>query len=240
MTKVFAVNGSPRMDKGSTAVVLAPFLQGMTEAGAQVDLVYVDRLKIAACDCGGLRCWFRYPGECHHRDDMRDLYPRLREADILVLATPVYVPLPGDMQHFVNRLTPLLEPLVETRGGRTRAHFRRGVAIKKIVLVSTGGWWEKENFDTVLRIVDELAEDASVEFAGALLRPHVDAMTRDGEFTPDAKDILRLVEQAGRELIQDGAMNGATLKAISRPLVTREIYNRWFNQSVAAVSEDSD
>jgi len=45
MTTVLAVNGSPRMEKGSTAMILAPFLQGMTAAGAQADVVCVDRLR---------------------------------------------------------------------------------------------------------------------------------------------------------------------------------------------------
>jgi multimeric flavodoxin WrbA len=241
MSKVVAVNGSPRMEKGSTAMIAAPFLKGMTDAGAQVDLVYVDRLKIKPCDCGEMRCWFKHSGECHHRDAMRDLYPALREAEILVLATPVYVPLPGNLQHFINRLSPLMDPVVETRAGRTRARLRSDVGIKKFVLVSTGGWWEKENFGTVTRIVQELAENGSVEFAGAVLRPHVEAMKRDGQLTTDGKEVIRMLERAGRELIQDRVMSAATLEAISRPLILRETYNRWFNQSAATASgEDID
>jgi multimeric flavodoxin WrbA len=230
MTKVVAINGSPRMEKGCTAMILTPFLRGMTAAGAQTDVVYVDRLKIKPCDCGQMRCWFEHPGECRHKDDMQELLPRLKEADIFVLATPVYVPLPGDMQHAINRLSPLMDPVVENRGGRTRARFRSDVAIKKMVAVSTGGWWEKENFGTVVRIVQELAENASVEFAGAVLRPHVDVMKRDGELTADGEAVLRAAEQAGRELIGKGAMDGATLEAISRPLISEKVHRRWFNE----------
>jgi len=230
MTTVLAVNGSPRMEKGSTAMILAPFLQGMTAAGAQADIVYVDRLKIKPCDCGEMRCWFKHPGECRHKDDMQDLLSRLRGADILVLATPVYVPLPGNMQHAINRLSPLMEPVVENRGGRTRARLREGVAIKKMVAVSTGGWWEKENSDTVVRIVQELAENASVEFAGAVIRPHADVMRRNGELTADGETVLRAAEQAGRELMEKGAMDKATLEAVSRPLISEKAHRRFFNQ----------
>jgi multimeric flavodoxin WrbA len=230
MTNVVAINGSPRMEKGSTAAILAPFLRGMTAAGARADVVYVDRLKIKPCDCGEMRCWFKHPGECRHKDDMPDLLLRLREADILVLATPVYVPLPGNMQHAINRLSPLMDPVVVYRGGRTRARFRAGVAIKKMVAVTTGGWWEKENSDTVVRIVQELAENASVEFAGAVIRPHVDVMKRGGELTPDGEIVVRAVEQAGRELIEKGAMDRATLEAVCRPLVPEKVHRRWFNE----------
>lgn len=239
--KVLAVNGSPRAEKGNTEMVLAPFLEGMRDAGAEVETVYPSRLKLRACDCGAMRCWFKHPGECCHMDGMRALYPRLAEAGIVVFATPVYVPLPGAMQDFINRLSPLMDPVVSTRNGRTRAQLRDGVATRKYVLVSTGGWWEPENFGTVLRIVQELAENAGVEFGGALLRPHVEVMTREGALTADGEDVIRAVRQAGRELIENGAIKLSTLEAVGRPLIARETYNRWFNQSVAAAfDEDAD
>jgi len=171
MAKAVVINGSPRKDKGNTAMILDPFIHGMTEAGADVEVFYTKNLKVKPCT-GQLQCWGKTPGECYIKDDMQKLYPKLREADILVLATPVYIPLPGEMQNVINRLCPLLDPFLEFREGRTRAMFRKDVGIRKIVLVSTGGWWEKANFGTVVRITEELAKDASVEFAGAVLRPH--------------------------------------------------------------------
>lgn len=230
MSRAVAVNGSPRTDKGDTAMVLTPFLRGMKEAGTDVELVYASRLRINPCSCGELLCWYGEPGECCVEDDMQSLYPRLREADTLVLATPVYIPLPGDMQNVINRLCPLLEPFLETRAGRTRARFREGVGIRKIVLVATGGWWEKENFDTVVRIVMELAEDASVGFAGAVLRPHAFLLKRKGELTKDGAVVLDAVRQAGFELAQNGAMSEATLEAVSRPLMSEEEFRRRYSQ----------
>jgi multimeric flavodoxin WrbA len=161
------------------------------------------------------------PGECCIKDKMQLLYPELREADILVLATPVYIPLPGDMQNIINRLCPLLDPVLEFRKGRTRATFRKDVRIRAIVLVSASGWWEKQNFGTVLRIVKEFAEDASVNFAGAVLRPHASVMRKDGELTQDGRAVLDAVRKAGYELAKSGAMREETLKAISRPLISR-------------------
>ncbi|MEM2102882.1 MAG: flavodoxin family protein, partial [Candidatus Bathyarchaeia archaeon] len=119
MTKVVAINGSPKMEKGYTAILLGAFLDGMKETGASVELFYVTRLKIKDC-LADFDCWWKRPGECIIKDDMQMLYPKLREADILVLATPVYIPLPGAMQNFLNRLCPLMEPLLEFRDGRTR------------------------------------------------------------------------------------------------------------------------
>ncbi len=230
--KVIAINGSPRMEKGHTALLLSSFIQGMTDAGAEVELFYARRLKINPCTCGQMYCWYEKAGECCIKDDMQLLYPQLREADILVLATPVYIPLPGEMQNFINRLCPLIVPILENREGRTRARFHQQVKISKIVLLSTGGWWEKANFETVVHITEELAKNASVEFTGAVLRPHAFLMKEKGKLTQDGKAVLNAVKRAGYELIKEGGMNKETLDAISRPLVSEEELRRRYNDEL--------
>jgi len=228
--KVIAINGSPRMGKGYTALILTPFIRGMMDAGSEVGLFYARRLKIKACTCGQMYCWYGKAGECCIKDDMQLLYPQLREADILILATPVYIPLPGAMQNFVNRLCPLIEPFLEAHQGRTRARFHKQVKIRKIVLVSTGGWWEKENFDTVVHITEELAKNASLEFAGAVLRPHAFLMKEKGKLTKDGEAVMNAVKRAGYELIKKGRMNRETLEMISRPLISEEELRNRYNK----------
>lgn len=237
MTKVVAINGSPRMRKGNTAMILTPFIEGMEEAGAEVELFYAKRLKVEPCT-GGFICWYQKPGECHIKDDMQLVYPKLAQAEILVLATPVYSPLPGEMQNVINRLVPLLDPLLETREGRTRARFRQEVEIRKMVVVATGGWWEKENLDTVVRIVKEFARVASVEFAGAVLRPHAflmrdsSATRKQAEFTEDGTAVVNAARRAGAELIKQGVMSEETLEMVSRPLISQEDLRLRYNRAL--------
>lgn len=218
MTTVVAINGSPRMEKGNTALVLSSFIVGMMDGGAKTELFYTNRFRIKPCICGTMYCWNEKPGECCIKDDMQFLYPKIKAADILVLATPVYIPLPGEMQNTINRLCPLLDSVLQKREGRTRARFREDVNIKKIVLVASSGWWELENFDTVVRIVKELAEDASVEFGGAVLRPHSSRMKINGQISKEGEAILDAVRKAGNELIKEGRINEETLFEISRHL----------------------
>lgn len=233
MIKIVAINGSPRMEKGYTAMILTPFIQGMMDAGSEVELFYARRLKVKPCTCGEMYCWYKKAGECCIKDDMQLLYPQLREADILVLATPVYIPLPGEMQNFINRLCPLINPILENLEGRTRARFHKQVNIRKIVLVSTGGWWEKENFETVIRITEELAKGVSVEFAGAVLRPHAFLMKEKGRLTKDGEAVLNAVKRAGHELVKMGKMKKETLEAISRPLISEEQLRRRYNKALS-------
>jgi multimeric flavodoxin WrbA len=210
------------LDKGSTAMILKPFLEGMREAGAETELFYASNLNIKPCPGCIYSCWRDKPGECLINDDMQSIYPKLRSADILVLATPVYVPIPGEFQNFLNRIVPLMDPvLTTTPGGRTRARLHENVKIKKVVLVSTSGWWETGNFGTVLRIARELTADISVEFAGVILRPHSAYMQQKNEKT---KKILENCKLAGYQLIKEGKMHKETLKVIGSPLVTRKKY----------------
>jgi multimeric flavodoxin WrbA len=225
VTRIVVINGSAKMEKGNTARVLVPFIDGMREAGAFVELFYAKRLNVKSCT-GEFYCWDRKPGFCHQDDDMQMLYPKLREADVLVLATPVYIPLPGEMQNLINRLCPLIEPILTWRDGRTRAKFHDNVKIRKIVLVSTCGWWEMGNFGTVLRIAEEIAKDVNVEFAGAVLRPHVHVMAHNKE---KAKKVTEALGKAGYELVKNGRMSKSLLEAISQPLISEEEYRRSLN-----------
>jgi multimeric flavodoxin WrbA len=211
------------MEKGNTAKILTPFLEGMQKGGATVELFYARRLNVKPCD-GELYCWNKKPGECYIQDNMQSLYPKLREANILVLATPVYIPLPGEMQNLVNRIVPLMDPVLKRQNGRTRARFRADVKIKKVVLVSSSGWWEMGNLKTVLRIVKELAKDCKVEFVGALLRPHARFMTENKE---KAEKVVEASRQAGYQLAKEGRISKDLLSIISQPLISE---GKWWHE----------
>jgi multimeric flavodoxin WrbA len=232
MSIAVAINGSPRKEKGNTAMLLTPLIEGMRSVGYNVELFYARDLKVKSCNCVDMYCWYDKPGSCCIKDDMELLYPRMREAEILILATPVYIPLPGEMQNIINRLCPLLKPLLEFREGRTRARFHEDVKIKKILLVSTGGWWEKGNFGTVTRIAEELAEDAGVEFAGAVIRPHAFMMKHENRFTGDGEAVIQAARKAGEELAKNGAISHEVFEAISRPLIPEEQLRRIYNDMI--------
>lgn len=229
--RVLAVNGSPRMGRGLTELLLGSFLAGMQ--GAQVERIYAHRMKLKPCACGRMHCWYGEPGVCCIRDGMDEVVPKLKAADVLVLATPVYIPLPERMQAFINRLCPLVEPWLEFQGGRTRGRLREGYGLRSFVLVTTGGWWERENCDTVVRIVEDLAADAGVEFAGALVRPHAFLMRGEDGLTTGGRAVLEAAERAGRELVEGGRMRPETLAEVARPMIAEEElrwrYNQWLS-----------
>jgi multimeric flavodoxin WrbA len=234
MVNVFVVNGSPEKAKGNTAMVLIPFLAGMEKAGAKIDLVYSKELNITPCT-GEMHCWYRKPGQCIHQDIMQEIYPRVKAANILIIATPVYIPIPGELQDFINRLCPLILPRVVKVGERTRARFHEDVKIKKILLVSTGGWWERGNFDTVTMIVKELALNGGVEFSGALIRPHAHLMKDEHGFTNESRPIIELLRKTGFDYASTGKISQVCFDAISQPLLSHSEMLDRDNKSIEMV-----
>ncbi|MFA5367497.1 MAG: flavodoxin family protein, partial [Dehalococcoidia bacterium] len=134
--RVLAFNSSPRREKGNTAVLLEPFLEGMRVAGAGVDLHYNCDLDIKPCK-GCFNCWLKTPGVCSQKDDMQQLLPVMRDADVIVYATPVYsYGMSGQMKNLIDRMIVLAEPFMEVVEGRSRHIKTEGARTCKIVLVS--------------------------------------------------------------------------------------------------------
>jgi multimeric flavodoxin WrbA len=228
--KVVAINSSPNMGKGNTALVLDPFLEGMREMGAEVDLFYTKKLKINPCQ-GEVNCWLKTPGECFQKDDMQMLLPRIAEADVLVLATPVYVDgITGPMKNLLDRIIPLAQPFFELRDGHCRHPGRDGNKGSQLVLVSNCGFWEMDNFDPLLVHMKAVSKNLGSKFAGALLRPHGPALKGMMEMGGPVDDIFEAAKEAGRQLVKDGRMSAETLKGVSRELLPLEMYVEIVNQ----------
>ena len=84
--KFLAIWGSPRRG-GNTEILLNAFIDGATQAGAQVERIALRDLKISPCQ--EIYHCFK-DGTCPIKDDMLPLYDKLLEADVVVLATPIF------------------------------------------------------------------------------------------------------------------------------------------------------
>jgi multimeric flavodoxin WrbA len=213
--KVLAINGSPHMDDGNTAIILNPFLEGMKEAGADVDLFYTKKLNIGPCN-GDMSCWFKNPGLCGQKDDMQMLLPKFTEADVIVWASPVYYAgITGPLKNLMDRLIPLFMQEGESKG-------------LKIVLVSTCSAWELSMFDPLLVQMKALysVPEANSEFVGALLRPMADGMKemiKAGE-TRLGDEVIQAAKEAGRQLVREGRISEEFQKKVSKELMPRDAY----------------
>lgn len=100
--RILVLNGSPR-PKGNTAAMVEAFTRGAEEAGNQVDVFSVGHMKIAGC-LGCEYCHTEGNGACIQDDDMQKIYPYFEQADMIVLASPIYyLGFSGQLQCAVTR-----------------------------------------------------------------------------------------------------------------------------------------
>jgi multimeric flavodoxin WrbA len=87
-TKILIVMGSPRK-KGNSATLARQLAAGAEAAGAEVEIFTLQDMDIrpcTACDA----CLKGPAPDCVIDDDMQVLYPKLQQADAIVIASPVY------------------------------------------------------------------------------------------------------------------------------------------------------
>ena len=106
---ILILNGSPRPN-GNTTAMVAAFSDGAKQSGHKVNIVNVCQKKIAGC----LACEYCHTkgnGTCIQKDDMQEVYPLLEEAEMIVLASPIYYhSFSGQLQCAINRIYALDKP----------------------------------------------------------------------------------------------------------------------------------
>jgi multimeric flavodoxin WrbA len=84
--KFLAIWGSPRRG-GNSDILLKAFIDGATQAGAEVERIALRELKISPCQ--EIYHCFK-DGTCPIKDDMLPLYDKLIQADVVALASPIF------------------------------------------------------------------------------------------------------------------------------------------------------
>lgn len=107
--KIVILNGSPRPD-GNTMAMVNAFVEGLKEHDHEVSVVSVCQKNIAGCIACEY-CHHKGQGKCIQKDDMQEVYPLLEEAEMIVLASPIYYhSFTGQLQCAINRIYALDKP----------------------------------------------------------------------------------------------------------------------------------
>ena len=98
--KVLIISASPRKG-GNSDLLCDQFLLGAQEAGHTVEKVFLRNHKINYClGCGVCN----NTHVCVQKDDMKDLLGKMVDADVIVLATPVYFyTMDAQLKTFIDR-----------------------------------------------------------------------------------------------------------------------------------------
>ncbi len=106
--KIVILNGSPRKS-GNTSALVKAFTEGAQNAGSTVTEFFLDGMDIHGCKgCFGGHSNKECP--CVQKDDMAQIYPAVKECDVVVLASPLYYwTMSGQLRTALDRLFALEE-----------------------------------------------------------------------------------------------------------------------------------
>ena len=243
--KVLAFNGSPRKEKGVTDRILQHFMKGAQEGGAETETIYIAEKKINYCT-GCFNCWVVHPGRCIHKDDMPEILSKITEADMLVYASPVYVDgVTAQMKTLMDRNITFVQPFIETHDGHMR-HPKREENGKQrsMLLISTCGVGEMDNFDPIIRHVKAASKNMRASFIGALVRPMGPVLETLELMSPDVvQPVYEAFRKAGLMSVTQGVIDEEVQKAASQRVMAdkdfMEFANAYFKSEIEKNKKNS-
>lgn len=153
--KIVILNGSPRKN-GNTSALVKSFTEGAESVGNTVTEFFLGGMEIHGCKgCFGGHSDRACP--CIQKDGMDQIYPAVRDCDVIVLASPLYYwNMSGQLRTAVDRLFALEE------GGENllRDHGRASALLMAA---------EGNGFDDVVLYYDHLMEHLKWKNLGYVL-----------------------------------------------------------------------
>ncbi|WFN36867.1 flavodoxin family protein [Methanomicrobium antiquum] len=192
MVKVIGITASPKTH-GNTEKLLESFLRGAEKEGAETEKIKLKDLLYTSCQ-GCNKC--HRTGRCVLNDDLKILLNRIvTEADVLVLASPIYsMTITAEMKAFIDRGQYMwARKFVLKNLSFDEEHLKT----HKGVFVSTAGMNRKDVFDAAFPVVRAFFNDAGYEYT-----TNITAEGMDNFGTIEQRpDKLKEAEDAGREVV---------------------------------------
>ncbi len=156
MSKIVVLVGSMRKG-GNTDLLAQAFAEGAKQKHT-VDILSVADYQVNPC-IGCNTCFTREGNKCFQSDDMVEIYEKLKNADVVAVASPVYFyGVSAQLKAIIDRLhTPM------------RNEFK----IKKLVLLLVGAATLPELFDAIKMQYQLVLNFFHLEDAGTVLVPGV-------------------------------------------------------------------
>ena len=190
--KVLGILGSPRKG-GNTELLLEEALKGAEAAGADIERLRLTEFEIMPCkEC--LACYQN--GNCILLDDMSKIYPKLLEADIIILASPIFFygvtawakGLIDRCQALWARKYHLKDPSMGGEGKKRKGFF-----------ISAGGTKGQRVFEGAVLTAKYFFDALNADYAGEVVVREVDAK---GDILKHP-EVLQQAFEAGRKLVSD-------------------------------------
>ena len=160
---VLGIMGSPRI-RGNSDLLLDEALKGAQSQGAEAEKIIVDKLQIAPCReyYGCLK-----DGNCVIRDDMDGLYPKILDADAIIVASPIFF-------YTVSAQLMLLISRCQALWARKYVLKNMDVPLKKGAFIAVGATKGEKLFDGPKLTIKYFFQAINAEYTEELLIRGID------------------------------------------------------------------
>jgi multimeric flavodoxin WrbA len=152
---------------------------------------------------------------------MQEIYRELKEAELIILCSPVYVDgFSAQLKTVLDRCIALIDPLITTD---EQGHCRHRVLFpegKKAVLISACGFSELDNFTNIRRHFAAICQNFFWEKAGEILVPASALGFIHGTYN----NKFAAVKRAGEEFAAGGGISAATWQQITEEIMGAQEY----------------
>jgi len=190
--KVLGIFGSPRRG-GNTELLLEEALRGAEKEGAKVERLYLSEFTITPCkECHGCD----NTGNCVIMDDMGKIYPKLLEADIIILASPIFFyGVTAWAKAMIDRSQPLWvrKYLLKDPSSRKEGRKRKGF------FISVGATKGPKVFEGAIQTVKYFFDVLNADYVGELVFRSVEGK---GDILKHPEALQQAFE-AGRRLAKE-------------------------------------
>jgi multimeric flavodoxin WrbA len=188
--KIVNLLGSPR-PKGNSAAMAGKFCETAQGLGAEVTTFALNKLKYRGCQAC-MTCKTKLE-KCVLKDDLEEVLDAVRDAEVLVLATPIYYSdISSQLKAFIDRTYSYLVPDYMTNPAPCR--LSPG---KKLVFIEAQGHSDESLFADVFPKYDSIfkwygfSDSYRIRACGVFQKGEVE--TRE--------DIIKLAEETARKIM---------------------------------------
>ncbi len=225
--KILAINSSFRGDNGYTKFLIDKLFEGAAEAGAVCENINLAYLKINHCIACQVCQTEKHRRKCIHNDDAEMIFSKMKMADIIIFATPIYVlDLSSLLKILLERLyfTSEINRFKITKSGIPFHDIDPSICSKHFVYLITCDNASAETtktaetyFKTYSRFMDTKIVGALVRRTGALVGHGKDREKE--EIFPAILKIYDAYNQAGRDLAVLGNILPSTQRRANKAIV---------------------
>lgn len=233
--KILALNGSHSGTKGYTHFLIERAFAGARAAGAECEEIVLARYKLNRClschECQGadryLQCVYT------DKDEVRTIFQQMRDADLIIYATPVYVfGMSSLLKTLLERFYGISDcsRLCVTASGLMFHHVDATVCSKPFVVLVCCDNQEGETPRNVITYFRTFARFMDAPQVGTLVR-NASLLAGHGQ-TPESiqcfpklTDVYAAFEQAGRELATIGRIRSATQRRANQDIVPVPLFS---------------